>query len=272
MSQQTINLGTGPNTGTGTPFRTAGGFINDNFTECYAAFPDPLVAYVRTSGSDTSGAVGLTSHPFQTIQAAFNAGATIFDLGVGNFGNLTLPASPANVDISIRGRGGDAGQTIIGTIAAPGGVYIHDFYKSVQIGSILSQNPGQDSGNISLSTAYVLTVNSSGSDGVNPGDNGTNAGTIFLSGSSYFSALIFSGGNGASGGNGGNGGALVARGPIFVTGAVTGIAGTAGDGGTDGADGTISASQIVDFSNSPNIGAGTPSYVGVIVGGVFRAS
>jgi hypothetical protein len=35
MAQQSINLGTGPNTGTGEPIRTAFGKVNENFTEVY---------------------------------------------------------------------------------------------------------------------------------------------------------------------------------------------------------------------------------------------
>jgi hypothetical protein len=35
MAKQTINLGTGPNTGTGEPIRTAFGKVNENFTEVY---------------------------------------------------------------------------------------------------------------------------------------------------------------------------------------------------------------------------------------------
>ena len=36
MAKQTINIGTGPNTKTGDPLRTAFGKINDNFTELYS--------------------------------------------------------------------------------------------------------------------------------------------------------------------------------------------------------------------------------------------
>lgn len=35
MAKQTINIGTNPNDGTGTPIRTAFNMINDNFTELY---------------------------------------------------------------------------------------------------------------------------------------------------------------------------------------------------------------------------------------------
>ena len=37
MAQQTLNLGSAPNDGTGDPIRTAGDKINDNFDELYAA-------------------------------------------------------------------------------------------------------------------------------------------------------------------------------------------------------------------------------------------
>jgi hypothetical protein len=35
MTQQTIDIGTGPNTGTGDPLRTAFTKLNENFTEVY---------------------------------------------------------------------------------------------------------------------------------------------------------------------------------------------------------------------------------------------
>jgi hypothetical protein len=36
MAQQTINIGSAPNDGTGTPLRTAFSYVNSNFTELYA--------------------------------------------------------------------------------------------------------------------------------------------------------------------------------------------------------------------------------------------
>jgi hypothetical protein len=45
MAQQTINIGTVANDGTGTPLRTAMGMINDNFTELYSGAVEPTYIY-----------------------------------------------------------------------------------------------------------------------------------------------------------------------------------------------------------------------------------
>jgi hypothetical protein len=60
MAQQTINIGTNPNDGTGDPLRTAFDKTNDNFTELYnenaIGFPYTGSAQI-TSSEDMSGAV-----------------------------------------------------------------------------------------------------------------------------------------------------------------------------------------------------------------------
>ena len=57
MTQQVINLGTGPNTGTGDPIRTAFAKLNANFTELYGAgfapFTPTTPGYVPASGGGT---------------------------------------------------------------------------------------------------------------------------------------------------------------------------------------------------------------------------
>jgi hypothetical protein len=52
MAKQTINLGTGPNTGTGEPIRTAFGKVNENFTEVYD-IAQGAYDYANTIVSDT---------------------------------------------------------------------------------------------------------------------------------------------------------------------------------------------------------------------------
>jgi len=52
MAKQTINIGTGPNTGTGDPLRTAFTKVNDNFTEVYD-IAQSAYNYANTIVSDT---------------------------------------------------------------------------------------------------------------------------------------------------------------------------------------------------------------------------
>lgn len=102
MAQQTINIGSAPNDGTGDTPRAAGQKINENFTELYGdRLTKATDAQVWTGTSET---VGLTpkalfdASKFQTL----TDGATITpDFGAGlNFkvtlgGNRTL-ANPSN--------------------------------------------------------------------------------------------------------------------------------------------------------------------------------
>lgn len=62
--QQIINTGTGANTGTGDPLRTAFGKVNANFTDLYAR---------RVQGMDPNG----TSDSSTALQTALNSGATL---------------------------------------------------------------------------------------------------------------------------------------------------------------------------------------------------
>jgi len=66
MARQTIQLGTTPNDGTGTPLRTAGGYINDNFTEVYAAKETVTV----TPASDADVTLTATENLYGRIELA----------------------------------------------------------------------------------------------------------------------------------------------------------------------------------------------------------
>jgi len=70
MAKQTINLGTGPNTGTGEPIRTAFGKVNENFTEVY-----------DTAQSAFDAANSASSLAQSAYDAANNAGGGSADTG-----------------------------------------------------------------------------------------------------------------------------------------------------------------------------------------------
>lgn len=69
MAQQTVNIGTAANDGTGDPVRTAGTKINANFTELYAA--------IAASGASWKSPVRVASTADGTLATAFENGDTI---------------------------------------------------------------------------------------------------------------------------------------------------------------------------------------------------
>ena len=103
MAKQTINIGTSPNDGTGTPLRTSFDYTNQNFTELYTAL---------------GGGVGL---PGATTQVIFNDGGTNLagDSGL-TFNKTTDTLSTARITAS-----GDAivcsstGDFYVGTTISP---------------------------------------------------------------------------------------------------------------------------------------------------------
>jgi hypothetical protein len=94
MAQQTINIGTAPNDGTGTPLRTSFDYCNLNFTELYTAL---------------GGGVGL---PGATTQVIFNDGGTNLAGDAGLVYNKTTDA------LTIGGNVQAASATITGALTA----------------------------------------------------------------------------------------------------------------------------------------------------------
>ncbi len=80
------------------PSRRGGG------TSGGASLSDPNVAYLRSDGNDGTGEIGNPGKPYLTMQAAYDDGARNFDLGIGDFGTLTLAAA-SNDKIRFIGRG-----------------------------------------------------------------------------------------------------------------------------------------------------------------------
>jgi hypothetical protein len=105
MAQQTINVGTSPNDGTGTPLRTAFQYTNSNFSELYTAV-GPSGNNIVVPGSATiTGA--LTA----------NGGVNLANATAINFGGLLTIYSDTAAGLFIRGRttGGTTFQTQDGT-------------------------------------------------------------------------------------------------------------------------------------------------------------
>lgn len=122
MAQQTINIGTIANDGTGDPLRTAFDKANQNFTEVYAGLgvPDGSVTYAKLADeftdvltSTTSGTVdidwGLYTNASLTLSADTTLTFSNLNIGdvktisaTGDF-TLTLPNSGANLAVKISG-------------------------------------------------------------------------------------------------------------------------------------------------------------------------
>ena len=96
MAQQTINIGSVANDGTGDPLRTAFDKVNDNFTELYAddaGDVNSVNAGTGISVNQTTGAVTVTnSAPDQTVSLADGG-----DIAVsGTYPSFTLTNSAPN--------------------------------------------------------------------------------------------------------------------------------------------------------------------------------
>lgn len=109
MAQQTINIGSAPNDGTGDPLRTAFDKTNDNFNELYAGaggVADDSVTYAKLADEfTTSAAVAASNVDFSTAQVftkTLSADTTLTfsnaaigmvkDLVITGNHTLTLPA------------------------------------------------------------------------------------------------------------------------------------------------------------------------------------
>jgi hypothetical protein len=94
MAQQTLNLGTAPNDGTGDSIRDGGDKINDNFSELYTA--GEYVATSRDSGS----------------------ALTLASLTAANVTSISLPAGDWDVRGNVTFQGGGSVSTLLQTVGS----------------------------------------------------------------------------------------------------------------------------------------------------------
>ena len=127
MTQQTIGIGTGPNTGTGDPLRTAFTKVNENFTEVYnttnSSFTSAVTALsvtnsgsnaylidqysgnnptVYASGGETISFVlnNITGHPFMI---RVSSGNTNYNIGLTHVSNTGTVSTGSNAQAQING-------------------------------------------------------------------------------------------------------------------------------------------------------------------------
>lgn len=209
------------------------------------------VAFVdATLGDDGTGEVDNPAAPFQSIQAAFDAGATCFSIAFGNVGTLDVGDWAGTLSFIGVGRGFSSIGAITRTGAAPGLLKL--------IGN------GKDMITVE-SITNAGTNGADGTNGVNPGDPGTNggdgeaAGDIEVYGMTVTFSVTCVGGDGGAAGNGADGDGNAIGG---------GAGGTGGDGGGCGAclveECYVGGSVLVNGGDGTNGGHGGDD---ILVGG-----
>ena len=103
MAKQTINLGTGPNTGTGEPIRTAFGKVNDNFTEVYG-IAQSAYDYANTIVSDTQ----IDPLARSTANSAYDQANTATTLAQASYDYANTIVSDTQVDPLARSTANSA--------------------------------------------------------------------------------------------------------------------------------------------------------------------
>jgi|GEM_PF-2605375 len=232
------------------------------------------VGYIQGGGNDSTGVVADPFHPFVTIQAAYNAGARVFCLGVGSFGDL----SGGTDDILLVGLG--ATRSAVGNISNQSGNIYGNGRNAVSVSSIYIVAPDGTAG-----------TNGDPSNEIPPGDGaiGSDAPNITVTGVNCASDIVLVSGNGGAGGyggdttagtspfHGGNGGNGGAAGILTVNDSILGgyAVSYAGQGGQGG-----QGSNYID-NNGPGANGGNGGNGGTagqvilnncIVGGMYSAA
>ena len=139
MAQQTINVGTSPNDGTGTPLRTAFQYTNSNFSELYTAvgpsgnnivvpgtatITGDLTVDTSTLKVDSANnRVGIgTASPSQTLQVLGTSGSVADFCGSGVAGQQTL--------LRVRTATGNASGLLIQGNFTTDEIFINNFYNA----------------------------------------------------------------------------------------------------------------------------------------------
>lgn len=246
----------------------------------------PLAARVETAangGNDETGAAGDPSKPFETMLAAYNAGARMLHLGAGTHAGIT---KTGDITLSFVGHGVSA-TTITAISSTNGGaVYVQDLgLETATIGSISTvlndpATPGDSGGPIGDITLINLrvsgSVNGNGQNGADggaggsfTGGNGTDASTFIGYRVKIGGSLNLVGGTGGNAGedgeagaqNGGSGGyaGSISGHDVIVEGNINangGGFGTGVNGGTDGAPGSANTIDVVNLTVGGTVNLG----------------
>ena len=110
MAQTVINVGTNANDGTGDDLRTAMVYINNNFTELYAA--SPITSTISIEGNK----IFATSSNADLVLEASGTGAIVLPAITINDNNIT--GTRSNEDLTISASG--TGNIVLGAITING--------------------------------------------------------------------------------------------------------------------------------------------------------
>jgi hypothetical protein len=113
MAKQTILLGTGANSGTGDPIRTAFTKVNSNFTELYNVFAAIPAAQVSSDWNATSGITQILNKP--TIPAEYSLPVSSTTI----LGGVKVDGTTVTISGSGVISAGAASATLSGTTLAP---------------------------------------------------------------------------------------------------------------------------------------------------------
>ncbi|MES2572126.1 MAG: hypothetical protein V4710_18975, partial [Verrucomicrobiota bacterium] len=170
-------------------------------------------AFLSADGDDEAGAIGSPAKPFETAQAAFEAGAQTMVLfpNAGGYGGITTE-DPVDLAIVSLATG-----TSFGDIVAPAGVTIRgNGADLVSIGSITttatieSGDPAVNSGNVDVRGCTIAIILASGAATDAVGEDGGNGGAVTLRRCDVTGLIYLSGGAGGAGGSSGTVGSLYA--------------------------------------------------------------
>lgn len=239
-------------------------------------FTDPLVAYVRSDGNNTSGTIGRRDLPYLTAQAAYDDGAKYFDVGADL--NAGVVITTANEELFVRG----AGKTSELSIVTDGFnlIYWDIACISCYVYIVSHKNDGSaNAGNVVSHYGYIAGIDTTPGPVLSTNNDGRNGGNIEIHGPAAISESIQStGGNAVETGNpqsGGNGGNIVINAGVkFLPGVVllTSQKGAALNGGSEGTDGNITLRGCDTGTTTPTAGAGTITYIAAILPDGFHAS
>jgi hypothetical protein len=130
---------------------------------------NPGVAYVQTNGNDSTGEIGNPAKPYLTAQAAYNAGAKRFDLGV----NVNTSITESNYGsigfgIFVRGQGsGMAGMSrmSITVVSEVGGVDLSLYSDRSVLFETVTLSRGNSDGTFLADNCIIGTLNSINTEG-----------------------------------------------------------------------------------------------------------
>ena len=236
----------------------SGALVDDYAPPVYT----PFIAYVETSGNDSTGTVGYAALPYNTAQAAYNAvtaangtvpGTYVLQFGVGHFGAI---ACSGDLILYVRGVGQDS-FSVVDSVEASGSVNISDLIsQSVYFTEIAASSRTTDG------DGYDVILQNVSANEVSAGDASSGqGGNVILSGSSVDVTV--------TAGNGTTLGGYVTLGGQSSADSVTSGSATAGNGGNIHIEDSETGSVNVAGAVAPYASGGGLSVINSTINGAI---